>query len=44
MYSVIMEYLNSFLSCSIRDLQLTLASFSSLLFTMKIDAFPFYKF
>ena len=38
MYDVIMQYLNSFLSCSIRNL--TLASLS-LLFTIKIDVFPF---
>ena len=36
MYNVIMQYLNSFLSCSIRNL--TLASLS-LLFTIKIDVF-----
>ena len=34
MYNVIMQYLNSFLSCSIRDL--TLSSLSRL-FTIKID-------
>ena len=38
MYNVIMQYLNSFLSCSIRSL--TLASLI-LLFTIKIDFFPF---
>ena len=37
-YNVIMQYLNSFLSCSLRNL--TLASLS-LLFTIKIDVFPF---
>ena len=38
MYNVIMQYLNSFLSCSIRNL--TSASLSRLL-TIKIDVFPF---
>ena len=38
MYNVLMQYLNSFLSCSIR--KLTLASLSRL-FTIKIDVFPF---
>ena len=38
MYSVIMHYLNSYLSCSIRNL--TLASLSRL-FTIKINVFPF---
>ena len=37
MYNVIMQYSNSFLSCSIRNL--TLASLS-LLFAIKIDVFP----
>ena len=37
MYNVIMHYLNSFLSCSIRNL--TLAPLSCL-FTMKSDVFP----
>ena len=37
MYNVIMQYLNSFLSRSIRNL--TLASLS-LLFTAEIDVFP----
>ena len=37
MYNVTMQYLNSFLSCSIRNL--TSASLS-LLFTIKIDVFP----
>ena len=41
MYNVTMHYLNSFSSCSIRNL--TLASLSRL-FTMKIDVFPFHKF
>ena len=36
MYNAIMQYLNSFLSCSIKNL--TLASLS-LLFTIKIDVF-----
>ena len=39
MYNVIMQYLNLFLSCSIRNL--TLASLSHL-FTIKIDVFPLY--
>ena len=39
MYNVIMQYLNSFLSCSVRNL--TLASLS-LLFTIKIDVFPLF--
>ena len=38
MYNVIMHYLNSFLSCSIRNLALVS---SSRLFTAKIDVFPF---
>ena len=38
MYNVTMQYLNSLLSCSIKNL--TLASLS-LLFTIKIDVFPF---
>ena len=38
MYNVIMQHLNSFLSYPIRNL--TLASLS-LLFTIKIDVFPF---
>ena len=38
-YNEIMQYLNSFLSCSIRNL--TLASVS-LLFTIKIDVFPLF--
>ena len=38
MYNVIMHYLNSFLSCSIRNL--TLATLGRL-FTIKIDVFPF---
>ena len=38
MYNVIMHYLNSFLSCSIRNLTL---SSSSRLFTIKIDVFFF---
>ena len=37
MCNVIIQYLNSFLSCLIRNL--TLASLS-LLFTIKIDVFP----
>ena len=37
MYYVIMHYLNSFLSCSIKNL--TLVSLSRL-FTIKIDVFP----
>ena len=42
MYNVVMHYLNSFLSCSIR--YLTLASLSRLS-TIKIDVFfRFYKF
>ena len=42
MYIYIMHYLNSFLSCSIKNL--TLASLSRL-FTIKSDVnFPFYKF
>ena len=42
MYNVIMQYLNSFLSCSIRNL--TLASLSRL-FTIKIDVlFSFTSF
>ena len=41
MYNVIMHCLNSFLSCSNRNL--TLASLSHL-FTIKIDVFPFFKF
>ena len=36
MYNIIMHYLNSFLSCSIRNL--TLSSLSCL-FTIKIDVF-----
>ena len=40
-YNVTMHYLNSFLSCSIRNL--TLASLSRL-FTIKIDVFSLYKF
>ena len=36
-YKVIMHYLNSFLSCSIRYLNL---AFLSRLFTIKIDVFP----
>ena len=39
MYNVIMQYLNSFLSCSVRNL--TLASLS-LLFTIKSDVFPLF--
>ena len=39
MYNVIMHYLNSFLSCSIRNL--TLASLSRL-FTIKINVFFFF--
>ena len=39
MYNVIMQYLNSFLPCSIRNL--TLAS-PSLSFTIKIYIFPFF--
>ena len=41
MYIYIMQYLNFFLSCSIRNMPL--ASLSRL-FTIKIDVFPFYKF
>ena len=42
MYNVVMHYLNSFLSCSIRYLNL---AFLSCLFTIKIDVFSrFYKF
>ena len=40
MYNVIMQYSNSFLSCSVRNL--TLASLS-LLFAIKIDVFPNFK-
>ena len=36
MYNVIMHYLNSFLSCSIKDLT---SAFLSRLFTIKIDVF-----
>ena len=39
MYNVIMQYLNSFLSCSIRNL--TSASLSPL-FTVNIDVFPIF--
>ena len=42
MYNVVMHYLSSFLSCSIRYLTL---AFLSRLFTIKIDGFPrLYKF
>ena len=40
MYNVIMQYMNSFLPCSIRNL--TLAS-TSLLFTIITDVFPSFK-
>ena len=39
MYNVIMQYLNSLLSCSMRNL--TLASLSRL-FTIKNDVFPIF--